>query len=371
MRTLKKLSVSVAAAAAIALSLTACSSDASAESGKTPKAEVTLSVANFDPENAALAKSFKKWMDVVEEKSDGRIAFEVFYNGSLCGTADMNDCLRDGIADIGFGSSGYAPADFPLAELGSVGFQSADMQASSDALQQLHAESKEMQDEFAAANQRLLFFSPAGAHAIALKDKVSSLKDLQGKSIRATGAQSISLDELGANPVAAGLGEVFESIERGVLAGGSFSPELASKIRIYEVAPNFYDTGVYTGGIIQMMWTINNGAWDSLDPELQGAVNAATEAVRPTVTKDFLTPGTEDACQTMIKAGATFNEIGPEAEGKAWADSAKKRLEKNWIDNASKSVADPAALLTRYQELIVANASDDQRTAAQICMELQ
>jgi len=351
--------------------MVACASDGGANDEAANKPEVTLSVANFDPENTALSKSFQLWMDEVEGRSQGRIGFEVFYNGSLCGTADMNDCLRDGIADIGFSSSGYAPADFPLAELGSLGFQSTDMQASSDALQQLYSESEEMQAEFASANQRLLFFSPAGAHAIAMREEISGLKELAGKSIRATGGQSISLDELGANPVAAGLGEVFESIERGVIAGGSFAPELASKIRIYEVAPYFYDTGAYTGGIIQMMWTMNSGVWDSLDPELQGAVDAATAAVQPFVAKDFLNPGTEEACRVMIEAGATFNEIGPEADGKAWAESAKKRLEETWLANAAGSAEAPDALLDRYQELIVERDSGDHRTAAQICMELQ
>lgn len=368
MGSLKKV---LAVCAAGVLALTACSGSGSADSEGGSAPEVTLSVATFDPDNAALSKSMQKWMEEVEQHSNGRIGFEVFYNGSLCGTADMNDCVRDGITDIGFSSSGYAPADFPLAELGSLGFQSADMQGASDSLQQLYAETPEMQEEFAAVNQKLLFFSPAGAHAIALKEEISDLSDLKGQSIRATGAQSIALDELGANPVAVGLGEVFESIERGVLAGGSFSPELASKIRIFEVAPNFYDTGAYTGGIIQMMWTMNTTVWDSLDPDLQEAVDAATAAVQPVINEDFLIPGTEAACEIMLDAGSSFHAIGPESDGQAWAQAAKERLEQAWLDNAEGKVADPQQLLTRYQDLIELNDSGDHRTAAQICIELQ
>lgn len=363
---IKPLKIAASSAAA-ALLLTACGGDGEASNG----ADVTLSVASFDPEHSALSQSFVAWMDEVEEQSDGRIEFETHWNGALCGPTEMNDCVRDGIADIGFGSPGYAPGDYPLAEMASIGFISADMQGASDALQQLHDETPEMQDEFANANQELIFFSPAGAHAIALNQEIDELSDMEGLSIRATGAQTISLDDLGANPVNASLGEAYESIERGVLAGGSFAPELAAQISIYEVAPHFYDTAAYHGGVTQMMWTINQSTWDGLDPELQEAMDTATEAVQPTVAESYLTPTTEEVCQDMLDEGATFHEIGPESDGEAWEESALERMEENWASNAEGSIDNPNELLEQYKSLIEENDSGDHRTAAQICMEFQ
>lgn len=355
--------------AAAGLLFTACGGESN-DTGSNG-AEVTLTVAEASPETTALGQSFTAWMNEVEERSGGRIQFETHWNAALCGAPDMNDCIRDGIADIGLGSPGYAPGDYPLAEIASIGFISPDMQGSADALQQLHDETPEMQEEFSNANQKLLFFSPAGAHAIALNEEVEKLSDMEGLSIRATGGQTISLDELGANPVNASLGEAYESIDRGVLAGGSFAPELAAQIRIHEVAPHFYDTAAYHGGVTQMMWTINQSTWDSLGPELQEAINGATEAVQPTVADSFLTPTTEEVCRSMIDEGALFHEIGPKGDGEAWAEQALVRLEDNWASNADGQIDDPAALLDRYKELIEENDSGDHRTAAQICMEFQ
>lgn len=361
----------VALAASASLALTACGGSGDASGDGSDGADVSLTVATFDPEHSALSQSITAWMEEVEERSDGRIAFEPHWNGALCGPTDMNDCVRDGIADIGFSSPGYAPGDYPLAEMASIGFLSADMQGASDALQQVHDEIPEMQEEFASANQKLLFFSPAGAHAIALNQEIDELSDMEGLSIRATGGQTISLDELGANPVNASLGEAYESIERGVLDGGSFAPELAAQIRIYEVAPHIYDTAEYHGGVTQMMWTINQTRWDSLDAELQDAIEGATEAVQPVIAESFLTPTTEEVCQTMIDEGAVFHEIGPESDGEAWKENAQARLEENWTSNAQGSIEDPAALLDRYKALIEENDSGDHRTGAEICMEFQ
>lgn len=351
------------------LALSACGSDS--DSGSDGDAEVVLSTASFVNETEMMSQAIQDWQEQVTEQTDGRVDFETHYDGALCGPDEMNDCVTQGIADIGFHSSAYASSQFPLTELGSLGFQTPDMSASGAALRDLYLENEEVQAEYESANQQLLFYANPGPHVFATPNTVDELSDFAGMDIRATGAQLVAVDELNGTPVSTSIPEVYEGLERGALGAASLPIEQADQLGVAEVAPNFYDVGEYTGQIVTMHWTINLDTWNQLDDDVREVMNDANADLNSRFIEDFNIPSQEAACESLLEAGAEFSKIGPESEGDAWSERSRERMEDEWISNAANATDDPDLLLQRFQELLEEHDTGDHRTGADLCLDLE
>lgn len=330
--------------------------------------QVTLSVSHGMAE--ADSSGIQEWMRLVQEETQDAVDFEIFYNESLCPITETPGCVQDGRADIGFSSSIYVPADFPITEIGAVGFQTVDLQAQIDSLQTLYDETPEMQDEFSALNQRLLYFHAPGIHQIVLSQRVESLDDLAGLSIRSVGGQAANLAALGANPIDTNPFEVYEAIERGVLDGASYPLELIGQNRIAEVAPYIHDTGAHHGSIAMMHWTINLDTWEGLDPAIQTAIDEASRTVSATFVDDHLYTNYARACETLAEDNGEIVPIGTPEEGEAWRESALPPREEQWISGVEGVLEDPEGFYSRYQELLAENTSGEALTGGQFCQQM-
>ncbi|MFD1717441.1 TRAP transporter substrate-binding protein DctP [Georgenia deserti] len=360
----------IAGVAAATLALASCEGgvvDDGADGGGGGAGEFTLVLTS--PTMSDQHPDLHPWMEQITERTDGRVQFETHFDGSLCSLADTSACISDGRADLGFHSSSYNPAEFPITEIGSMPFQTSDIQAQGLAMQQLWNESEEWQAEFDSANQHLLFFSPVGPHQLTMAQEVDSLEDLNGLSVRSTGGQSINLDVLGADPAAIAPVEVYEAIERGVLDGASYPIELAAQSQVAEVAPYVYDFGEHTGSMVMMMWSMNLETWESLPGDVQDVITEVSEEILDGIVPDYAVPAIEGACEAIADAGGEFHPIGTEEEGQALEDEALPQHMDQWTGAVEGGLEDPQAFLDRYHELLEENASGDQRTPGEICRE--
>jgi TRAP-type C4-dicarboxylate transport system substrate-binding protein len=62
------------------------------------------------------------WARMVEEKSRGRLKVTIYPGGTLGRPADHWDMMKDGIADIGYGTYNYTAGRFPLTSVGDLPF---------------------------------------------------------------------------------------------------------------------------------------------------------------------------------------------------------------------------------------------------------
>lgn len=362
MRTALKYIALAASGVLASVSLAACAQTGT-EAGGNENAVLTIS----SPSSADQHPDLEVWKELVSAKSGGTITFDEFYDGSLCALPDTNTCVGDGRADIGFTSTSYHPTEFPITQIGSLSFQTNDIQAQGSAMQDLYAEYPEMTAEFEDKGQHLLYFSPVGAHQIALTEQVNSLDDLSGKDIRAAGGQSMNIAAIGSNPVAIAPAEVYEAIQRGVLDGASFPTELAAKSKIAEVAPYFHDVGAHTQSMVMMHWSMHKATYDSLSDEQRAAIDEPSAEVLDGIVADHVVPATETSCELAAESGAKFVEIGTPEEGEKWKDEALPRQLEDWKTGAGASLDSPDDFLTRFAELLEEHDSGDDRTPGEIC----
>lgn len=359
--------LSLGGAALLSFTLAACGGAADGEAGDAVALSYNMILAEDHPSSQA----FEAWMSQVNEATDGAVEFETFYNGSLCASTEASACIADGRADIGHSSPTFAPSDFPIAAISSVGFITDNVQAHGDALNDLYAESDELQAEYVEDNnQRLLYFGPSEVAALALSSPIESLDDVDSLSLRTSGAITTALQDLGANPVTIDQAEQYESVERGVVDGVSSTMSGFVDNRIYEVAPHLYDLGPHVGAYVINSYAINQDVWDGLSEDVQQAMSDASEDVAARFAQDFLVPSYDATCSALAEGDAKVSAIDPPADEEAWRTDMLSEMKQQWTDGVSGTVEDSDALFDTYLGLIESaeDSAEAVASTAQHCM---
>ena len=219
--------------------------------GPAPTGErIVLTYAN--PTNAQNAQfwtnSVKLLAPELEAATNGRIAIEPHHDASLLGFKEMSRGLGSGIADLG----GLHPTDdpglFPANQLCFLSvFGYPDSHHHNMVGRILFDEFEVFDDEFFRNDIIYLFFYASGPQYFILKDPVKKLEDLNGRRIRAGGPWLPRfLTPVGMVPQEVSFGEVYESMQRGVIDGASSVLPAFRDARWYEVAKYLVDEGTMT-----------------------------------------------------------------------------------------------------------------------------
>lgn len=354
-----KKAVSLLAATSLGL-LTACGGGASGS-----QEEVQLTFSSFLTEAHPASVAAEAWMEQVTERTDGAVTFETFYNGSLCGAADSIACAEDRTADVVMSVPAYNP-DMTLANIGSVAFQTSDLQANGDAINKLYEDNDDFRAGYEDRGLTMLWAFNNSMPVLATPAQLDSLSDIDGMSLRASGSMSTGIAALGANPVAIDPAEIYESLERGVVDGATFPLESIVDYRLTEVAPNVYDLGEFMGSYATNAYTMNLDAFESLGEEHQDAVREVSEEISGTYVEEYLIPTMEENCRALAESGTTVERLGPESAGEQWAERAGGGQREAWEQSASE-FTDATAMFDAYLANIEEFSSGDAPTTAQVC----
>ena len=192
----------------------------------------------FDEEHA-FTKTLRKFEELVEEKYDGDVAFDLRLNGELGVEADYVTYLNQGVAvDYTIMAPSNMAVFSPSIPLMDMPFLFRDAEhwnavLSSDALEPLEVELREK------AGIVIVGYSGGGVRNLVSAEPLGSMEELAGHRMRVMGApiQAQTFAALGAAPSAIAFNEVYNAIQTGVIAG--FENEAASvqNLKFYEVAP--------------------------------------------------------------------------------------------------------------------------------------
>ena len=209
-----------------------------------------------------------KWSENVTAATNGEVQFEVLWGGVLGSWENQIDNLKVGLFDIGPLAPSFLEAKAPLMSAGELPFISSNVVAYGKAcLEWLTM--PELEQEFAAWNQKLLFFTVAPDQEYWGNKPIRSLDDFKGLRAWAGGVFGRALSALGGTPILVPVSELGMGLQRGTFDGiftgkhlhQAQETYLASK---YRVTPGF-GTGVQ--GI-----SINLDSWNRLSDETQKAM---------------------------------------------------------------------------------------------------
>ncbi|ALL79274.1 hypothetical protein AD006_28525 (plasmid) [Pseudonocardia sp. EC080610-09] len=348
---------------AVCLAVTSCATPVAEAVGE----QRTLTYSTYLSRDHPFSRTFEDWMATVSARTGGAVRFQSFYDGSLCPSDEALSCVEDGRVDIAFDAPPFNPV-LSVANIGSIGFQTPDFDTVTRALNELHSESDELAEEYRDRNQRLLFLGSGTPPVLALSRaaSVTSLGDLDGLSVRATGGMATGLQLLGMSTAAIEATQIYESIERGVVSGTGYGFDTFTDTGLHEVAPQLFDIsdmGIYNS----VNFSVNLDVWESLTPEVRAAMDVASaEAVGGGMTGHQVDAIMEN-CGVLRDAGIGIVPLGRDEAGTRWASEGSANQSAAWVRANSGSVADPQGLLDRYLELIAELRPDDERTLADYC----
>lgn len=288
------------AAAMATFSLSACGGgSASAE-------KLSFRLAEAHPDDYPTTLGDKRFADLVRERSDGRIDIQVFANSQLGEESDAIEQVQMGSVEMTRVSS--APMTEFAAGMGLFGlpyiFDDADHMwrfLDDDAGKKLLGELD------SAGFKGLCYFDP-GARSFYTRDKViKKPADVQGLKFRVQESEVILdfVKALGGSPTPMDYGEVYSSLQSGLLDGAENNPPSYFSASHYEVAQNYtLDQHMRVAEIL----VVNSDVWSGLTPEDQDLLQQAANDAVPYQKKKWKQQVATDL-KELRKAGVTITEI--------------------------------------------------------------
>lgn len=237
---MKSKLIAVLLTAFIVMALTACSDKSTAgETGKGTDDVVKVNVAYGNQPGEPIDEMAKKWKDLVEEKSDGKLQLKLYPSSQLGSEKDVveqaimgnnviiftgYDFLMDYVPDAGILTAPYLTDNFDdLLYL-----------TTTDWFKDLSADLSKEGIEI--VNTNTIY----GERQLMTKDPVLTPKDLKGMKIRVPNNNMYikSFEALGATPTPMPLGDLYTSLQQGLIDGAENPLPVLEGSKTQEVIKN-------------------------------------------------------------------------------------------------------------------------------------
>jgi TRAP-type mannitol/chloroaromatic compound transport system substrate-binding protein len=115
---------------------------------------------------------------------------------------------------------------------------------------------------------------------------INSLEDMRGLKMRIPGLGGEVLAKMGVNPILLPAGEIYTSLERGVIDATEWvGPALDIKMGFYKVAPYYYSGWHEPGSVLEL--TFNKYSWNKLGFEHQSMIEVASSEMNANMMYEF------------------------------------------------------------------------------------
>lgn len=239
--------------------------------------EVTLIYAEVNPLDSIVGQMASDFKSKVEELSDGKITIDVQASGVLGSENDVLDAMLGGGGTIdmsrisAFALTSYGGQKSMLLSLPYT-FVSRDHFwnfANSDLTQDFLMESQEN-----GSGVRGLFYGEEGFRHFFTKDAITGIEDLKGMKLRVSNDPVMNglVEGLGASPTVVSFGELYSSLQTGVVDGAEQPIANYKSNAFQEVAPTMILDG-HTLGAVQVI--ITDEAWGKLTEDQQAILMEA------------------------------------------------------------------------------------------------
>lgn len=250
--------------------------------------EFNLRVADSFPTTHQYSKNTKDWLDLVTERTDGRITFDYFPAQQLAKSEDLLTAAQNGLADIVYAPPLYLSDRLPLSTVTALPLVGnvTDPQALNDAFYELAATELNDIEILPLGVRAIRAFVTAPYQVMSRKAKISTLEQMDGAKIRSSGGvQENSVKQLGAVPVAIPAPDLYPALQRGTVDGTLFNIPTAAGYKLQEQLQ--YSTDNLNLGLFPVLYVVNEKVWQSLPEDIQKVmIEAALDVVPAMIEAD-------------------------------------------------------------------------------------
>lgn len=243
----------------------------------TPKFKLKFGASTLDPVQLLQVRGgMLDFVRDLEERTDGAIAVEMFYSGSICSQLNGIGKLQQGIIDLFGATTQNAASQAPYYNVLDFAYQFPSV---SSAFHFLYSPKsmKLLRDPLRKLHNVEMLFTTAELRNITLglkykeSELITDIKKLKGAKIRVSGTQLgiIALHLLGVNPVPIDWGETIDAMRQGLVDGMESTTASVLHGGAYPVVSQCLEIGLFGCNLHTCM---SSKVFDKLGGQLQDAV---------------------------------------------------------------------------------------------------
>lgn len=331
----------------LALFLTACSSAEKTDSSPKSEDSKELIVSHFLPSTHPIQKNIlEAFLIELNDKSDGRITYEMYSAGALGAPGSQYDMAVTGTADIALSVHGFTPGRFPLVSVVELPFLAKSARESSEMLWTLYEEFPELKTEHEDTTP-LWLFTVDPAQLISANKKIEKPEDLQGLRVRTPSPLANQIVEtLGGTPVSMPMGEVYDSLQKGVVDVAMVPISEAKDYNLHEVI-QYITYGNFS--VTPFFSVMNHNTFSSFSKEDQELIQSIggknmIEAVANSTIK-----ASEEGRKVAEENGVEIIELT--GDNLAQWEKALAPISEKWVQEMESKGLPGQAIFDRAQEL--------------------
>lgn len=238
------------------------------------------------------------------------------YAGALYNFKNTLEGIETGLADIGWVGTLWEPVKMPLENVTfHAPFATGDVHRLIDVQEELHRTVPAMNAAWRRNNAVYLGGQVADSYHIVSKTPLTSVAELRGRKVLASGPAASWLKGTGATPVDAGLPLYRGSLESGAADAAIIVTTGILPFKLHEVAPHLVkvDLGAPISGALAM----NLDTWKSLPLHMRTMFRFLGREYARRQT-DIVAAAVREAMATLEKQGGKISDF-PDAERARWA----------------------------------------------------
>ena len=294
------------------------------------------------PASAEVVDVWQPMLEELEARSNGRITFTPYYGSALGAGPEHYDIVEDGLSDMGYFTASWTPGRFPLSDVLSMPVFVGGKDVAVDIGNAMHE--RILYQEF--ENVKMLNLNGCIQSYFWTTTPVRTLEDVKGLRMRSPGGlQTYMIEALGAEPVFMPLGEVYLSMETGVIDGIVTCPQLYYAFKLYEVADHAV---VATFGCVAEGVAMNLDTWERTPADLKVIIEEVT-ANPFALTGGLNVDAINNIMNSLADAGVDFYEL-PAAEAERWNTLFANEVVIKWVEQMEANGLPGKETLIMYKE---------------------
>jgi len=288
-------------------------------------------VSTIVPAPFAWGIAANKWVDLVRERTDGRINMKVYPGAQLVAGDQAKEftAMRQGVIDMAIGSTINWSAQVPELNLFSLPFLLPDYEAI-DVLTEGDV-GKQLFEKVVARGVVPLAWGENGFRELTNSVRpISKPEDLKGLKIRVTGSPLFqeTFTALGANPTQMSWSDAVPALTTGAVDGQENPIPVYVIAKLHNLEQKYVTLWHYVAD--PLIFASNKDVWNSFTPEDQKIVaQAAVEAAKLNIelVRKGVTPDDQSVIRQVEGFGVEVVQLTPEAH-KAFRDATRPTYEK-------------------------------------------
>lgn len=310
-------------------------------------AEFTAKIGHLESAQQSRHVALEKVAKLVSEGTDGAVEFQIFPQGQLGSQREMNEGVQLGVLEATVAPAAFLGGFNPVVSILDIPFLLPDDDATAQEIRGGDF-GKALCASFESKGVTCLGLWPNGKKNFTSNKPIASMEDFSGQKFRVMDSNILieQFNALGASAIALPFGELYTSLQTGVIDGEENPLDTIQRMKFYEVQKHLV---LSDHGAMEDVILFNTAWWNSLPEDYRTVITDAFEQVIPELIA-HKAAAVEAALEEIKASGIDIKEMSAE-EKATFREKMYPAARAAYVERAGKQGED---LLAVYEEAYTA-----------------